>query len=150
MNTAAPTDASADRTIGPATVDGRALYAMLTGGVAGTDHQLKFTAVGTAGKTWPRTALVLCAETSRPMPADDLVLNVRQIAGYNNGLSAEGPTPSSFSAAGLAARICSSARTPWWRRRWRRLRPVHGRAGGAIRRRRTAYFHRRHPMSTGG
>lgn len=63
-NTAAPTDASADWTIGPVTVDGRALYAMLTGGVAGTDYQLKFTAVDTAGKTWPRTALVLCAETS--------------------------------------------------------------------------------------
>jgi hypothetical protein len=63
-NTAAPADASADWTIGAVTVDGRALYAMLSGGVAGTDYQLKFTAVDTAGKTWPRTALVLCADTS--------------------------------------------------------------------------------------
>ena len=63
-NTAAPSDASADWTIGPVVVRGRALYAMLSGGVAGTDYQLKFTAVDTAGKTWPRTALVLCAETS--------------------------------------------------------------------------------------
>jgi hypothetical protein len=63
-NTAAPVDASADWTIGPVTVRGRALYAMLSGGVAGTDYQLKFTAVDTAGNTWPRTALVLCAETS--------------------------------------------------------------------------------------
>ena len=63
-NTAAPADASADWTIGPVTVRGRALYAMLTGGVAGTDYQLKFTAVDTAGNTWPRTALILCADTS--------------------------------------------------------------------------------------
>jgi hypothetical protein len=63
-NTAAPVDASADWTIGPVVVRGRALYAMLAGGVAGTDYQLKFTAVDTAGNTWPRTALVLCADTS--------------------------------------------------------------------------------------
>jgi hypothetical protein len=63
-NSAVPVDASADWTIGPVNVRGRALYAMLSGGVAGTDYQLKFTAVDTAGKTWPRTALVLCAETS--------------------------------------------------------------------------------------
>ena len=63
-NSAAPADASADWTIGPVTVRGRALYAMLTGGVAGTDYQLKFTAVDTAGNTWPRTALILCADTS--------------------------------------------------------------------------------------
>lgn len=63
-NTAAPIDASADWTIGPVTVRGRALYAMLSGGVAGKDYQLKFTAVDTAGRTWPRTALILCADTS--------------------------------------------------------------------------------------
>ena len=63
-NTAAPIDAAGDWTIGPVMVRGRALYAMLTGGVAGTDYQLKFTAVDTAGNTWPRTALVLCADTS--------------------------------------------------------------------------------------
>jgi hypothetical protein len=45
-------------------VRGRALYAMLAGGVAGTDYQLKWTALDTAGRTWPRTALVLCADTS--------------------------------------------------------------------------------------
>ena len=63
-NTAAPVDASAQWTIGPVNVRGRALYAMLSGGVAGTDYQLKWTAIDTAGKTWPRTALVLCADTS--------------------------------------------------------------------------------------
>jgi hypothetical protein len=63
-NTAAPVDASADWTIGPVQMRGRALYAMLSGGVAGTDYQLKFTAVDTAGNTWPRTALILCSDTS--------------------------------------------------------------------------------------
>jgi hypothetical protein len=63
-NTAAPTDASADWTIGPVMVRERAIYANLSGGVAGTDYQLKFTAVDTAGNKWPRTALVLCADTS--------------------------------------------------------------------------------------
>lgn len=63
-NGAVPVDASADWTIGPVMVRGRALYAMLTGGVPGTDYQLKFTATDTAGNKWPRVALVLCAETS--------------------------------------------------------------------------------------
>lgn len=63
-NTAAPADASADWTIGAVQVRGRALYAMLSGGVAGTDYQLKWTARDTAGNTWPRTTLVLCADTS--------------------------------------------------------------------------------------
>ena len=63
-NGANPADASADWTIGPVIVHGRALYAMLSGGVAGTDYQLKWTAVDTAGNTWLRTALVLCAATS--------------------------------------------------------------------------------------
>jgi hypothetical protein len=63
-NTASPADASGDWTIGPVMVRGRAIYATLSGGVAGTDYQLKFTAVDTAGNTWPRTALVLCADTS--------------------------------------------------------------------------------------
>ena len=63
-NTATPSDATSEWTIGPVTVRGRALYAMLKGGVAGTDYQLKWTALDTAGNTWPRTALVLCADTS--------------------------------------------------------------------------------------
>lgn len=63
-NTAAPIDATADWTIGAVTVRGRALYAMLTGGVAGTDYKLVWTANDTQGNVWPRTCLVLCAETS--------------------------------------------------------------------------------------
>ena len=63
-NTASPVPADADWIKGPVVVRGRALYAMLSGGVAGRDYQLKFTALDTAGNTWPRTALVLCADTS--------------------------------------------------------------------------------------
>jgi hypothetical protein len=63
-NDATHADASADWVIGPVTVRGRALYAMLSGGVAGTDYQLQFTAIDTAGNTWPRTALILCDQTS--------------------------------------------------------------------------------------
>lgn len=63
-NTANPTDASADWQIGAVSVQGRAIYATLSGGVAGTDYQLKWTAQDTAGNVWPRTTLVLCADTS--------------------------------------------------------------------------------------
>lgn len=63
-NTAAPADASGDWTIGPVTVRGRAIYATLSGGVSGADYQLKWTAVDTQGNAWPRTTLVLCADTS--------------------------------------------------------------------------------------
>jgi len=63
-NTAAPADATADWTIGPVTVRDRAIYAMLTGGIAGKDYQLVWTALDSEGNTWIRTALVLCAPTS--------------------------------------------------------------------------------------
>lgn len=62
-NTAEPVD-DGSWTIGPVSVRGRAIYANLTGGVLGTDYQLHWTAVDTAGNVWPRTALVLCAFTS--------------------------------------------------------------------------------------
>src|ERR1700727_2230565 len=52
-NTATPTDASSDWTIGPVNVRGRAIYANLSGGVAGTDYQLKWRALDPAGKPWP-------------------------------------------------------------------------------------------------
>lgn len=63
-NNAVPADASADWTIGTVSVQGRAVYAMLTGGVAGTDYQLRFVATDTQGNVWPRTVLVLCGLTS--------------------------------------------------------------------------------------
>lgn len=62
-NLAVPTDASAEWTIGPPTVRGRSVYALLTGGVVGTDYQLRWGATDTAGNSWLRTALVLCAAT---------------------------------------------------------------------------------------
>lgn len=55
---------SADWTIGPVKVLNRALYTTLSGGVEGTDYQLRWIAYDTDGNVWPRTALVLCAQTS--------------------------------------------------------------------------------------
>ena len=43
---------------------GRALYCRVSGGVEGTDYQLRWSATDTEGNVWPRTALVLCAQTS--------------------------------------------------------------------------------------
>jgi len=62
-NVANPVE-STDFTIGPVTVQGRTIYANLSGGVAGTDYQLRWNATDTDGNSWPRTALVLCAQTS--------------------------------------------------------------------------------------
>jgi hypothetical protein len=63
-NLATPVAADADWTVQAVQVRGRAIYALLTGGVPGTDYQLQWTAVDTQGNVWPRTALILCAETS--------------------------------------------------------------------------------------
>jgi hypothetical protein len=62
-NNAVPAQVN-DFTIGPVTVQGRAIYATLSGGVEGRDYQLRWSAVDTSGYTWPRTALLLCAQTS--------------------------------------------------------------------------------------
>lgn len=62
-NTYAPTT-STDWTIGAVSVQGRSIYALLTGGVEGTDYQIRWSATDTAGNVWPRTCLVLCAQTS--------------------------------------------------------------------------------------
>lgn len=51
-------------TIGAVSVWGRVLYASLTGGAEGTDYQIRWVANDTDGNKWPRTALVLCAQTS--------------------------------------------------------------------------------------
>lgn len=63
-NSATPVPADADWTAGPVVVRGRSIYALLSGGVIGTDYRLSWTAVDTMGSVWPRTALILCAETS--------------------------------------------------------------------------------------
>lgn len=59
-----PAVADADWTKGPVTVRGRAVYALLSGGVEGTDYRLLWNAFDTQGNQWPRTTLVLCAQTS--------------------------------------------------------------------------------------
>jgi hypothetical protein len=55
---------SPDFTIGTVYVRGRAVYAAVTGGVEGTDYQFRFSATDTEGNVWPRTALLLCTQTS--------------------------------------------------------------------------------------
>ena len=62
-NTASPAP-STDFTIGPVMVQGRAIYASLSGGVLGSDYQLHWNAIDTLGNVWPRTGLLLCAYTS--------------------------------------------------------------------------------------
>ena len=63
-NVAVPAPADADWTAGAVQVRGRSIYALLTGGVVGTDYQLRWSATDTMGAVWPRMALILCAETS--------------------------------------------------------------------------------------
>lgn len=63
-NLANPVAADADWQKGPVVVRGRQIYAMLSGGVPGTDYQLRWTALDDDGNTWPRTAMALCAQTS--------------------------------------------------------------------------------------
>lgn len=63
-NTVEPEDATADWSQGPVTVRGRVVYANLSGGVDGTDYQLRWTANDTDGNVWVRTGLCLVANTS--------------------------------------------------------------------------------------
>jgi hypothetical protein len=63
-NTAAPVAADADWTKGTVTIQGRTVYCQLGGGVEGKDYQLRWNATDSQGNTWPRTVLVLCAQTS--------------------------------------------------------------------------------------
>lgn len=59
-----PVQSQGDWNQGPVEIVGRRVYADCSGGVEGTDYQFRWTAVDTLGNTWPRTVLVLCAETS--------------------------------------------------------------------------------------
>jgi hypothetical protein len=63
-NTVPPVAADTDWVIGAVSVRGRAVYASLTGGVEGKDYQVRWSATDSDGNIWPRTALVLCAQTS--------------------------------------------------------------------------------------
>ena len=62
-NTVAPA-ISSDFTIGSVGVRGRAIYARLSGGVDGTDYQVRWTVTDTDGDVWPRLAFCLVSETS--------------------------------------------------------------------------------------
>lgn len=63
-NTVAPAAADADWTKGTVTFQGRTVYCLLGGGIEGKDYQLRWTASDSQGNVWPRTTLVLCAQTS--------------------------------------------------------------------------------------
>lgn len=62
-NTATPAD-DGSWTVGAVTIRGRALYADLSGGKAGTDYLLTWTATDDANNVWPRTAACLVTATT--------------------------------------------------------------------------------------
>jgi hypothetical protein len=59
-----PVEAQSDWTQGTVQIIGRRVYCDCSGGVEGTDYQIRWTATDTQGNTWPRTCLVLCAQTN--------------------------------------------------------------------------------------
>lgn len=63
-NTPGDVQPSHDWTVGPVLVEGRTVYAQLGGGIEGTDYQIRWKVTDTQGNIWPRTALVLCSQTS--------------------------------------------------------------------------------------
>lgn len=58
-----PVQSQSDWNQGPVQILDRRVYSQCSGGVEGTDYQLRWTVTDTQGNTWPRTTLVLCAET---------------------------------------------------------------------------------------
>lgn len=59
-----PPQPSSDWSKGPVEIASRAVYCWLSGGTPGTDYQLRWVATDSQGNRWPRTTLVLCADTS--------------------------------------------------------------------------------------
>lgn len=59
-----PPQPSSDWQQGAVEFTGRAVYCWLSGGVRGTDYQLRWVATDSQGNVWPRVTLCLCAETS--------------------------------------------------------------------------------------
>ena len=61
-----PPGRSDELAAGPVTIRGRTLYAPITatGAALGKDYQLRWQATDSQGNVWPRTALLLCAQTS--------------------------------------------------------------------------------------
>lgn len=64
-NTFAPVAPTPDITVvGDVVIEGTCVYARLTGGVEGTDYAIRWTITDSDGNVFPRTALVLCSQTS--------------------------------------------------------------------------------------
>lgn len=63
-NTPGDVQPTADISTGPVYVRGRAVYSRMTGGIEGTDYQVRWTVTDTQGNTFERTGLMLCAQTS--------------------------------------------------------------------------------------
>jgi hypothetical protein len=62
-NTSPPVD-DGSWVIGDVNVQDRAVWAILSGGVLGTDYQIVWWVEDSDGNVWERTTLVLCAMTS--------------------------------------------------------------------------------------
>jgi hypothetical protein len=63
-NTPGNIQPSYDWTISDVDVEGRTVFATFTGGIEGTDYQIRWVVTDTHGNVWPRTGLILCAQTS--------------------------------------------------------------------------------------
>ena len=62
-NTVPPTTA-VDISAAGLPIEGRRLYATITGGTAGRDYRLNWQGTDSLGNIWNRTVLLLCASTS--------------------------------------------------------------------------------------
>jgi hypothetical protein len=63
-NTVPPAPVPGDFVQGPVQINGRRLYASLSGGVTAKDYRLTWAGVDSLGNNWVRTCLLLCAQTS--------------------------------------------------------------------------------------
>ena len=63
-NVVPPVAADADFVKGPIASREKALYCRLSGGIEGKDYHLRWEMWDSAGNTWQRTGLILCAQTS--------------------------------------------------------------------------------------
>ena len=58
-----PVQPTSDFSTEPVIAQGRRLYCAIAGGTGGTDYQLRFVATDSTQAVWPRTFLLLCAQT---------------------------------------------------------------------------------------
>jgi hypothetical protein len=59
-----PAQPTSDFDLGAVSPHGRRLYCQLSGGIAGNDYQLRWTAADNLGNSWARTTLLLVAQAS--------------------------------------------------------------------------------------